>query len=43
MEGHGKTFSLTNESNLEEFIKSILREITVESYGLDTDPGLINL
>lgn len=43
MEGHGKVFSLSNESNLEELIRGILGEVTVESYGSDTDPGLIGL
>lgn len=41
MNDHCKMFNLNKESNLEEMIKFILGEITVETYSSDTDPGLI--
>ena len=41
MNEHGRIFNLNKESDLEDMIKCILGEITIEEYSSDTDPGLI--
>ena len=43
MNGRARVFNLNRESNIEDMIRSILGEVTIETYGSDTDPGLIGL
>ena len=43
LNGEYKLFHLNKESDLEDMIKCILGEITIEEYSSDSDPGLIGL
>ena len=43
LDGDSKAFPLNNELAIDEAINAILGEVTVESFGSDTNPGLIGL
>lgn len=41
MNGKKRVFNINRESNIEDMIRCILGEITIEEYSSDSDPGLI--
>lgn len=41
--GYGRVFNLNKESDLEDMIRCVLGEITIEEYSSDTDPFLMKL